>query len=686
MIPTPADLESDPLTHHFEDMFNPPGLTNFLGAAQVDHDLCAIRSVSFPPLSTGDTVTAQLFLDGRLFRSLEQPVTVIWRPDRVVRRAEVGELALESRTACPPGASAVVVDLSITNRGTRERTLRVGWTLASTVTDCRTPWLQPSAPSEANSLVLDRGREAVVGSAPGGACCVQGIDRPARHADERYIECEARIAPGATWCVGFVHAVGATATAALAIYDGLVSAVATAITEAEKLWQSELAAVFEPNSGQFSGSLPVLETESEALRRLYWTGLLGVVWFRRDCAASVLGRTYDTLGPRYWQTTTFIWDYSLSSIVHAMLDPQPMRTHLEHWIASDIHTHFGTEWLTGGPVGYWYSVNDWAMIRLVRDYVRFSGDERWLEQVPAGGNRTIAAYVDTWARSWQDFRRGHALADYGDIDNLLECVSTYVHEVASLNAANVWCLRSAAELSELAGDPAAAGELRALATELLADVQELYVDGAGYWNARQPDGQLRPVRHCYDFCTVARAIGADLPPAQREEMVRFFTTELQTATWMRALSPLDPDAAYSVRPDHQWSGAYTAWPADAARALIELGRADLAAEWLPGLAQTMHQGPIAQAHFVEGIIPVSHRGAPKAPPQSPYLIDWACSASGAFVELVIEGFFGLQVPWAGSPSAAPRLHEVDPHARLIGVPVAGSRYDISAAGIEPSHR
>ena len=99
-----------------------------------------------------------------------------------------------------------------------------------------------------------------------------------------------------------------------------------------------------------------------------------MIWFRRDNPASVLGRTYDTLMPRYWQTTTFIWDYSLSSLTHALLDPEPMRKHIEHWVDLDTHKHFGTEWLTGGPVGYWYSVNDFAMTRLVRDYVRFTGD------------------------------------------------------------------------------------------------------------------------------------------------------------------------------------------------------------------------------------------------------------------------------------------------------------------------
>ena len=55
-IPTVHDLASDPLVHRFDEMFNPPGLTNFLGAAQVDHDLAAVRSIAFPPLAQGETV------------------------------------------------------------------------------------------------------------------------------------------------------------------------------------------------------------------------------------------------------------------------------------------------------------------------------------------------------------------------------------------------------------------------------------------------------------------------------------------------------------------------------------------------------------------------------------------------------------------------------------------------------
>jgi hypothetical protein len=689
LIPTLDDLASDPLTHRFEDTFNPPGLTNFLGTAQVDHDLVAVRSVNFPPLTSGDTISGQLFLDGRLFRSLGAPVTVTWRPDRVIRRAQVGELELETTTVCPPGATAVVVELRVTNRGGAARPLRIGLSLTSAVTRPEQAWLQPVAPSADNRLDAEGGR--VVGRSASGAACVQGFDAPATRielpltdsAPDRaewlehrlrapaLIELEATVGAGATWRAGFVQALGDSDGAAAALFDRLAADVPGAIAASEARWAREVADLFTPG-GATGGSLPLLETDNDALRRLYWMGAFGVLWFRRDTPHSVLGRTYDTIMPRYWHATTFIWDYSLSSIVHALYDPAAMRRHLEHWIATDIHTHFGTSWLSGGPVGYWYSVNDFAMTRLVRDHVRFSGDRAWLGKeiaTAAGGARTVAAHVREWATAWQGLRGQHALADYGGIDNLLECVSTYVHEVASLNATNVWCLRVAAELD---GDPALLDEANALVEE----VQRLYAEGRGFWHARQPDGRMVEVRHCYDFNTVAFALAGDLPDRQRAEMVGFFARELQTPSWMRALSPEDGDAAFSLRPDHQWNGAYAAWPADAAHALIRLGRPDAAAAWLPGLAASTSQGPISQGHFADGV---------KAPPHEPYILDWACSSSGAFADLVIQGFFGVDVPLDGSPPrATPQLADADPGARLRNLVVAGRAYDVTADGLAPS--
>jgi hypothetical protein len=59
---------------------------------------------------------------------------------------------------------------------------------------------------------------------------------------------------------------------------------------------------------------------------------------------------------------------------------------------------------------------------------------------------------------------------------------------------------------------------------------------------------------------------------QKTEMVDFFRRELQTPTWMRALSTKDLDVTFSIRPDHQWTGAYSAWASLALSGLICCGR------------------------------------------------------------------------------------------------------------------
>jgi hypothetical protein len=714
LIPTVDDLAADPITRRFDDMFAPPGLTNFLGAAQVDHDVVAVRSVNFPPVGQGDTVTGQLFLDGRLFRSFGAAVTFTWRPDRVTRRAEVGDLAIETVTACVPGQPALVVDIRITNRSAEPRTVTVGLSIESGAVVTGSAWRTPHPPSAPNVRAFAAGRSAVVArpralsssvggslrpegfgvnqfdtsvGPPQGGASVQGVDVDGAAWEQGVLSVPVDVSPGGTARVGYVHATGRSEDEALACYDAIRDRVGASIDEATAMWNRELAAMFTPGNDSYAGCLPVLETSSDALRRIYWWGALGVLWFRRDSPYSVLGRSYDTLMPRYWQTCTVMWDYSMSSLVHALLDPTTMRRHLEHWVSTDIHTHFGTDWQTGGRAGNWYSVNDFAMTRMVREYVRWTGDRDFLDAKLASGDADSIPIIDHlkgWATAWEDLRTGHALADYGpDVNNLLECVSTYRHEVAAFNAANVWCLRVAADALALHSRDDEAADLRSRADALVSAVQELYVDGAGYWCARYPDGSLVPVRHCYDFNIVGFALADDLPDSQREEMVAFFQRELQTPSWIRALSASDPDASFSLRPDHQWNGAYPAWPPDAATALIRLGRPDVANAWLPGLALSANQGPCGQAHFVAEAADPVNGGAVKAPPIEPYINDWACSSSGAWVSLVVEGIFGVRAGLDGTVDASPQLEGLDVDARLTGLVIGGRSYDVDRDGIRP---
>ncbi|MHB8513313.1 MAG: glucosidase family protein [Actinomycetota bacterium] len=660
------------MTHRFGDLFNPPGLTNFLGCVQAGIDPVSITSFNFPPLGTGETVSGVLYLNDRLFSSLGVPVTYTWWPDRIVREAEHEQWLIKTTTVLPRARTAALVRIEIQNRGGAERELRMRLALRGGVTRQTQPWTQPVPPIEyEHEIQADAQRAAIRFIArDSGAVRLAGLSS-AEVGENATLSNRWRVAPGRTYVATFVDVLASSGDEADRIFDEVMQSPDAIIEDVRVMWNDELRSLFTPKNEIYPGSLPELETDDSAVARIYWMGALGTAYFRRDTPNSALSRSWDTLMPRYWQSVTFLWDYSLSSMFHALVDPTTMRTHLEHWMTQDIHTCFGTEWLTGGPVGGWYSVNDYAMSRMIFEYLRWSGDSSWLDKHV--GSASVRDHLRSYATNWERFRSPNGLADYGGIGNLLECVSTYVNEIAAMNAANVFTLRFAAEALE-------DEQLRAQASALVKEVQKLYVDGQGFWNTRRPDGSLVPVRHCYDFITVLSTIPEDLSALQKEQMVSFFERELKTPAWMRALSDRDPDASFSVRPDHQWTGAYPAWPPQAVQALYRAGRSDLGLAWLHGLSRSANQGPFGQAHFAEEVVAPEGGGARKAPGEFPYITDWACSSNAAFCNIVIESIFGVK---AGLKSieASPEFGSFDPNASLRNLQWQGRLYDVDSRGL-----
>jgi hypothetical protein len=683
MIPTVDDLASSPLVHRFGDVFNPPGLTNFLGTVQAEIDVCAFKGLCFPPFAASELPGVGLFVDDEFFPATGTPITFVWYPDRIERTATYRGLRLRSTLTLARGRMAALLHLAVGNEAGQRRRVRIRLGLRGEVGRFPGPW-QVIAPQETgNAARVEQAAGRVHFAARNSAAHLhQGaVPRP-DGVDPESLWYSLDLDPGESWQCTVVTAIGATEDESAATYDALVGDVSGAFRDARAMWDEELRAVFTPDNGRYSGSLPELETGDEDILKIYAMGALGVVYFRRDTPHSVQGRTYVTLMPRYWPTVTFLWDYSLSSLVHALLDPEVLRGNLERWMQLDIHQHFGTEFLSGAGVGPWYSVNDYAWVSLARDHLRWSGDLDWLQRVlPAGGDgraTSVGEYVVECATNWLRFQGPNGLADYGGINNLLECVTTYVHEVASLNAANVFSMRFAAEAL---GGGERARTLNDWADTLVAEVQKLYVPGRGYWMSRLPDGTSREVRHCYDMITVLNTIAEDLSPQQAREIADFWRRELRTPVWMRALSNSDPDAMQNTRPDHQWTGSYTAWPALAVTGLYRIGRADLAFPWLKGLARSANQGPFAQAHFNETAVEPDAGGARKAPPDLPYITDWCCSAGGAWVNVVIESIFGVRAGLRGGITASPQFGVFDPDARLRNLRYQGRLYDVDHAGV-----
>src|SRR5688500_5632466 len=213
MIPTVEDFRSSPMPHRFGDLFNPPGLTNFLGCVQSDGaDPVAIRGLNFPPFACSDTVTATLYLDGRIFQSLGAAVVTTWLPDRIEREAEHGGLLIRSVTALPFGKMAAVVRLEVENRsgGARGVTLKVG--LRGGVTQSVAPWTNAAPPTEAdNAVEIDRARAALCFRAiKSSAWLIQGTDAKPDEVTPLGLRFTLSLRPGESKTIRFVDAVGAT--------------------------------------------------------------------------------------------------------------------------------------------------------------------------------------------------------------------------------------------------------------------------------------------------------------------------------------------------------------------------------------------------------------------------------------------------------------------------------------------
>jgi len=275
----------------------------------------------------------------------------------------------------------------------------------------------------------------------------------------------------------------------------------------------------------------------------------------------------------------------------------------------------------------------------VKDYVAVTGDEAFLDETV--GNSTVLEHLDTLATNWQKLQRDKSvmLADYGDNQNLLECAPAYVHRVPSFNAANVWMMRTVADIYEERGNSARAEELRQWAEQISSAVLDLYVSGDGVWYALHRDGKRVELRHCYDFVCVGSFMADDLTPKMKHEMVEFVSRELWTDHWLRAMSLEDEAAKLSDRPDHGPMGAYDAWPALTARTMCLLDDWKPAVQFLRSTQAVLYEGVYGQSREFYG----DHRTDRDAPVR--IAMRQACMresvGGGAFAEMIIGTLFGF---------------------------------------------
>lgn len=722
IVPSPAyaaaSFQSVPMSHTADAVFTPPMVANRRVEAKACKDPMAYRFFQCHPLATAEGSQAQLYLrlpstdSLRALGELGVPVTYTWRPDRLVRHLRYGSLDFTTVTRAALRSDALLIELHLRNLGGSSEQPDLYLRLLSGVEKLAdtSVWNTVAAPAAATRW--DESRRAFVFSGPGGATAIQGVDQPVANprssvaltewiadGDMRLIVSNRvkspsvyagfalplRLPAGGDWRLRFVHVLADDERRALREYDELVRDFDAEAERAEAEWAEEIAAAFTPGNRRFSGCLPTLRNVPEPVERAYLAGVSNLLFMKRK-PGGILPQVYKTISPRSGPTC-WLWDVEQAAPALGLLDPQFLKGIAEAWMQSDIHRGWAINYLTGEMQGTTYSVNDYALFVTAFEYLRFSRREAWVDA--RVGAATVGEHLARCATRWKERPCDGWIADYGEARHLLECVPTYQHGVASLNAANAWMCRQLAAILADRLPPGERDRLNAEANAITADVLGRLARDDGTFSCLYPDGRLQPVAHCWDFATVSAALDDVLPSAVRERMVGFFLERLMTPSWMRALAEDDPAASLNFRTDHSATGAYSSWPASCMRALGRAGRHREILHWLGvgnasgGIAGVGRQGPFGQGTFHGGPGSLLEgRAARKAPDDPPHYEEWIDAAGGAMAWSILEAVFGLDIPLRGPVTVRRAAWDLLPGARVENIVAAGSTWRIAGGVLQ----
>jgi hypothetical protein len=411
---------------------------------------------------------------------------------------------------------------------------------------------------------------------------------------------------------------------------------AATFAQAKTDWENRWRDVFTPGNSTYSGCLPILETDDQAMRQLYYLSIASLLETERD-NFPLLKKSFVGATPEWCRDTGYFWDLSLTSLPYALLNPAAMKNEIRHWLAIDWQTCNSINLSDGSKAGFWYAVNPYAYFLTIDRYLTVTGDFAFLSETING--KAVFDYLDELAMDWKRLvPMNGKLADIGGNSwNMLEAPPDYIHTVASLNAANIWMMRRLADYESRRGNAARAAELRNEAAAQLPELLKLYNPKTGSWNVLYPDGRQIDSRHVYDFLTVGTTISDDLNPTIRTGMMNFVDRELMTETWMRAMSRQDPSAFDSDRSDHGPAGSYSGWPAKSGQAAAELGHFDKALNMFRRFRGAFDSA-IPQAielTQVEGKDALQARVSTRAGASF-------AEVSGSFAEVIINTFFGFR--------------------------------------------
>ena len=383
--------------------------------------------------------------------------------------------------------------------------------------------------------------------------------------------------------------------------------------------------------------LPQVATHNAAFDEFYKRSVLSVLLCRRERENHIVSPFYDLGFGRGGATP---WDMAYSSSLIAQLDPVGFKGMLLAFFASG--SALEASWLSwqGKPSG-WYAQTPFALLQMVKDYIRTTGDDRFLDS--RAGSITVFDSLENAADELSRFIGADGLLDVGPgTGKVLEIrTSGYEHVVPTINALASDFFDDIGRQCRARG-MAGGGRYEAIAARLKEAISKrLWNEQAGWFDTLNSEGQTETVLsyHVFDM------LGTRSTEAmhKRRLIERLRDGEFLAPFGMTSIS--QADRVHYDREDCDWGGGgqYVGQPLKIVEQLFRLGRSQEPWNLLKRCLRWTERFPYFPQTIYGDVLELQ-----------PHQVDWPLQISaGAGAQAIIHGVFGFQPQDDGTVVVAP---------------------------------
>jgi hypothetical protein len=704
------DLATPWTDYHLNDQRARPGLCNPLGSIQLAEEVTAFRHPIFPAYSGAEETTMIAYMDGEPLMGSDTPCSTRWRPDGAERSMRVRNIAFTSETTLLWDRALVLEKIELRNGDSKTRNLRFGLLLSgrSVVQEAKGyAWAVPRVPNTVFDFVsydglyqtADHVQEGIVFANDSKTGWCTHLFDPAPHERQRdqLVQWDLTLDPGEQWTLTAAVSFDTNADRGHAEAQNALESAESSIARTKAQWEVYWHAAFDPANEVFSGYLPIFNSSSKALLRLYYNAVLTVLMSRRRYVGYRDRPLYLTLWPRRGEGSGYLaWELPYTSTVLALLDPDALEFQLRMVAEAPFFDYQVTNFFTQEHGGWKCISHPVAISYAMYEISRFAGRSDWrsrqytIKTKATEGFQGASQGHDTSSRgsagNEEQTRSGtevlkriiswiedHEIGNSGVIDGedrgaFLECISDYAHGTAAFSAFAYWLWGFAENLGITVSER----------SRFLKGIRSLYEED-GYFRATFPSEQrdYHPA-NLYDIGGVFRFAGDSLPSELIESCHYFVKAHLATEHWASNLWRNATDVVSSTRADHQWSGCFSAWPPQYVMGALRSGVEDgWLRDWVDNFEVLVDQGPFAQAYWIERVAPARTGLPDKVSDEYPQGNHWSIMSGAYFFNMIVEGIMGIEVDDDGTlRKRSPTSTFEDVELSLQGLRTAGGIFDI----------